>query len=91
MSLNVAKFLKSKQAGNYQAIIKEIEGRRFLLGFERKNRASRKYKEKLLCPFPVNLDQVVADYEQTKRKLAQEAAQSAGGTALPVDDARPAT
>lgn len=83
-TMNVAKFLKSKQAKHYQAIIKMVEGRRFLLGFERKNKASRLYRVKLMCPFPINLDQVVADYEHTKAKLE---AQSSGGATVQPDDA----
>lgn len=77
--MDINRFLNSKKAKNYQAIIKVIEGRRFLLGFERKNKSSRKYREKLMCPFPVNLDQVVADYEAAKRKVAADEATAAAG------------
>lgn len=45
----------------YKAIVKTIAGQRYLLGFER-FKASHKYNEKLLLPYPLNLTSAVGHH-----------------------------
>ena len=50
----IQKMLKN---GRYKAIIKEVAGRRMLLGFERRSKSSRKYGHKSLTS-PIDLDRM---------------------------------
>lgn len=46
--MKLSKILKLANNGRYQAIVKVIAGRRMLLGFERKNKRSSKYRQKFI-------------------------------------------
>lgn len=54
MNFNDPKFQALAQAGKLQAIVKEVAGRRMLIGFER-NEGSRKFREKFITS-PIDLD-----------------------------------
>ena len=51
-------------SGRWQAIVKDVSGRRMCLGLERTNRRSRKFAEKFMFRMPVDLGQLVKDHEK---------------------------
>ena len=68
--MDVANFLKSKEAKNYKAIIKTLtDGRRMLVGFERRKKSSRHYAQKLLLNPPAILDELLAAHKETLAQL----------------------
>ena len=57
--MKLSEMMKELQTGRYQAIVKNVAGRRMFLGIERKNRRSRKRHQKFMCA-PQDLDQLLA-------------------------------
>jgi hypothetical protein len=55
-----ARINKLLNDGRHQAIVKEIGGNRYLFGFERISRNSRKRKVKYMLPAPLNLSQLTS-------------------------------
>lgn len=64
-SITYARFLAKYDLADWQAIVKTLEDdRRMLLGFERKNKRSSKYRIKFLINPPIILDEVVKAHAQ---------------------------
>jgi hypothetical protein len=62
--MTYAEFIKRPDLDKWQAIVKTlVDGRRQLLGFERKSKQSRKYATKLWIRPPVILDEIVAAHK----------------------------
>ena len=63
MKFTDAKMQAMLQSGRWKAIVKDVAGRRMLIGFERASRRSRKYHEKFMCA-PTDLDQLVKKHQR---------------------------
>jgi hypothetical protein len=62
--MTFAEFKATEDLSKWKAIIKPMaDGRRLLVGFERRNRRSRKYAEKQLLNPPPVLEELVAGYK----------------------------
>ena len=57
--MKLKEMMKELQSGRFQAIVKNVAGRRMFLGIERKNTRSRKRHQKFMCS-PQDLDQLLA-------------------------------
>lgn len=57
------KLMKLAAKGRVQAIVKEVAGRRMLIGFERVNSQSRKFRQKQFLGAPMDLDALTKDHE----------------------------
>lgn len=64
-TLNTDQMIAKLRTGRYQAIVKEITGRRMFLGIERTSKRSRKTSEKFMCS-PQDLGQLVARMKREK-------------------------
>lgn len=58
--------------GRHTAIVKEISGCRYLFGFERASKQSRKRKMKFMLPAPLNLSQLVSSKKQSPNPSTHE-------------------
>jgi len=65
MNLNKLKKLAAK--GRVKAIVKEVGGRRMLVGFERNSRSSRKSRTKYFTKTPIDLAALVENHENQKQ------------------------
>lgn len=74
------------QTGRWQAIVKNVAGRRMFLGIERISKRSRKNRVKYMCP-PQDLDRLLA--EHAKKPGAAEPAPSAPETPNSAPTAQP--
>lgn len=69
MNINDPEIQKLLRKGRLKAIIKNVTGRRMLIGFERNNRRSRKYRIKHMTS-PVDLDALGKDTKQLVEESA---------------------
>lgn len=63
--MKLSEMTKMLQTGRYQAIVKDVAGRRMFLGIERISSRSRKRSRKYMCP-PIDLDKVLKEHAEKK-------------------------
>lgn len=73
--MNINEMKAMLATGRYQAIVKNVAGRRFFVGVERKSKRSRKRHEKYMCP-PQDLDQLLAKHAKKKEQAEEPASPS---------------
>ncbi len=83
-TVKIQKMLALCLTGRVQPIIKDVAGRKMLLGFERRSKCSRKGGAKHLLPSPMDLDQLVKEHKAKKRaNLHAELLEISDGAARP--------
>lgn len=70
--MNLEKLKKLAAKGRVKAIVKEVSGRRMLIGFERINPRSRKFRQKQFLRAPMDLDALVKDHETNKAAAIED-------------------
>lgn len=68
--MKLSKIYKLLNSGRAEAIVKEINGRRMLFGFQRKNPKSRKRNQVFLTQ-PIDLKRLEEEHQKQKAKAAQ--------------------
>ena len=85
--MKINKILPLLNTGRYQAIVKEIAGRRMFIGIERISKRSRRYQQKFMCT-PVDLEQLVKKHADSLKPAAL-LAQSETDSPLPTPPSPP--
>lgn len=81
MKITDKRMVEMLRSGRFKAIIKDVAGRRMLLGFERTSSRSRKYREKFMCS-PTDLDQLVRKHQRENQPATTTATEDGGNPAV---------